>query len=109
SRPDPLGDFMASLERVARLAPRLALPGHGGPIGEPARRARGVGQHHQERLDETEAALRGGRKGGYELSHVLFPGELGAAQRRFAVAETLSHLERLVTAGRAPRGGGGGR
>ena len=108
SRPDPLGDFMASLERVARLAPGLALPGHGDPIGDPAGRAREIVQHHQERLDETEAALRGGRKGGYELSHVLFPGELGAAQRRFAVAETLSHLERLVLEGRAARGGDGG-
>jgi len=96
------------LERVARLAPGLALPGHGDPIGDPAGRAREIVQHHHERLDETEAALRGGQKGGYELSHVLFPGELGAAQRRFAVAETLSHLERLVLEGRAGRGGDGG-
>jgi glyoxylase-like metal-dependent hydrolase (beta-lactamase superfamily II) len=108
SRPDPLGDFMASLERVARLAPRLALPGHGNPIGDPAARAREIVQHHHERLDETEAALRSGPRGGYELSHVLFPGELGPAQRRFAVAETLSHLERLVLDGRAARGGDDG-
>ena len=108
SRPDPLGDFMASLERVARLAPRLALPGHGDPIGDPAGRAREIVQHHHERLDETEAALRGGPRGGYELSHVLFSGELGPAQRRFAVAETLSHLERLVLEGRAVRGGDDG-
>ena len=37
----------------------------------------------------------------------LFGEELGPAQRRFAVAETLSHLERLVREGRAARSGEG--
>jgi glyoxylase-like metal-dependent hydrolase (beta-lactamase superfamily II) len=108
SRPDPLGDFMASLERVAELSPRLALPGHGDPIGDPAGRAREIVEHHHERLAETEAGLRDGPRSGYELSHVLFPGDLGAAGRRFAVAETLSHLERLVVEGRAVRAGDDG-
>ena len=109
SRPDPLGDFMASLERVAELAPTIALPGHGEPIADPAGRAREIVQHHRDRLDQTEAALRGGQKTGYELSHVLFSDDLGAAQRRFAVAEALSHAERLVVEGRAARGSDDGR
>ena len=58
SRPDPLGDYIASLERVAELAPRLALPGHGDPIDDPAGRAREIVEHHRARLEETEAALR---------------------------------------------------
>ena len=109
SRPDPLGDFMASLERVAELAPAFALPGHGEPIADPAGRAQEIVQHHRDRLDETEAALRRGPTTGYELSCVLFPGDLGAAQRRFAVAEALSHAERLVIDGRAARGSADGR
>jgi glyoxylase-like metal-dependent hydrolase (beta-lactamase superfamily II) len=109
SRPDPLGDFMASLERVVELAPTVALPGHGEPIGDPAGRAREIVQHHRDRLDETEAALRGGPQTGYELSCVLFPDDLGAAQRRFAVAEALSHAERLVVEGRAARRSDDGR
>ena len=40
SRPDPLGDYLESLERVIELAPRIALPGHGEPIPDPAERAR---------------------------------------------------------------------
>ena len=104
SRPDPLGDFMSSLERVAELAPALALPGHGDPIDDPAGRAREIVDHHRERLDATEQALADGPKSGYALSWVLFPGDLGAAQRRFAVAEALSHAERLVVEGRAARG-----
>jgi len=109
SRPDPLGDFMASLERVADLAPRVALPGHGEPIDDPAGRAWEIVEHHRDRLDETEAALRDGPTTGYDLSCVLFPGDLGAAQRRFAVAEALSHAERLVVEGRATRRSADGR
>jgi len=109
SRPDPLGDYVASLERVVTLAPRLALPGHGDPITDPAGRAREIVQHHRERLDQTEAALGREPATGYDLSYALFPDDFGPGQRRFAVAETLSHLERLVVEGRAARGGDDGR
>ena len=109
SRPDPLGDYVASLERVVELAPRLALPGHGDPIVDPAGRAREIVEHHRVRLDETEAALGGEPLTGYDLSHTLFPDDRGPSQRRFAVAETLSHLERLVFQGRAARGADDGR
>ncbi|MGE5274208.1 MAG: MBL fold metallo-hydrolase [Verrucomicrobiota bacterium] len=109
SRPDPLGDFLASLERVVELGPTVALPGHGEPVADPSGRAREIVQHHRDRLDETEAALGRGPQTGYGLSCVLFPGDLGAAQRRFAVAEALSHAERLVIEGRAARGSDGGR
>jgi glyoxylase-like metal-dependent hydrolase (beta-lactamase superfamily II) len=103
SRPDPLGDYLESLERVAVLAPRIALPGHGDPIDDPAGRAREIVRHHADRLAATEAALDRGAKSGYDLSYGLFPDDRGSAQRRFAVAETLSHLERLVVEGRAAR------
>jgi len=109
SRPDPLGDYVESLERVAELAPRLALPGHGEPIDDPAGRALEIVRHHRERLDETEAALGREHRTGYELSYVLFPDDRGPSQRRFAVAETLSHAERLVFEGRAARGSDDGR
>jgi glyoxylase-like metal-dependent hydrolase (beta-lactamase superfamily II) len=109
SRPDPLGDYVSSLERVARLAPRLALPGHGDPLTDPAARAHEIVAHHRDRLDDTEAALGRDPLTGYELSYLLFPDDRGPSQRRFAVAETLSHLERLVLEGRAARGGDDGR
>jgi glyoxylase-like metal-dependent hydrolase (beta-lactamase superfamily II) len=105
SRPDPLGAYLASLERTAELAPRVALPAHGEPIRDPAGRAREIVAHHRERLDETRGALGGEPRTGYELSLALFPGSLGLSQRRFAVAETLAHLERLVASGEAERHG----
>jgi glyoxylase-like metal-dependent hydrolase (beta-lactamase superfamily II) len=109
SRPDPLGDYLASLERVAELAPRVVYPGHGEPVHEPAARARELIAHHERRLDETATALSAATpRTAYEISLALFGSELGPAQRRFAVAETLSHLERLVRDGRAARGGSDG-
>jgi metallo-beta-lactamase-like protein len=53
----------------------------------------------------VEAALAGGPMSGYEMSNAVFGDDLSPQQRRFAVAEALSHLERLVREGRAARSG----
>src|SRR5436190_4754342 len=108
SRPDPLGDYLASLERTIELAPRVVYPGHGEPIHNAAERARELVAHHRERLDVTAAALSGEPRTAYGVSLAVFGAELGPTQRRFAVAETLSHLERLGREGRAARAGDGG-
>jgi glyoxylase-like metal-dependent hydrolase (beta-lactamase superfamily II) len=108
SRRDPLGDYLESLERTIELAPRIALPGHGEPILDPARRARELIEHHRVRLDRTEAALGQEPSTAYDVSLPLFGDDLKPAARRFAVAETLSHLERLVREGRAARHEDGG-
>ncbi len=42
-------------------------------------------------------------RSGYDISLALFPDALAPSLRRFAVAETLAHLEHLVFAGRAAR------
>ena len=60
-------------------------------------------EHHAQRLVLTAAALSSDPRTGYEISHRLFGDALGPTQRRFAVAETLSHLERLVRDGAAAR------
>jgi glyoxylase-like metal-dependent hydrolase (beta-lactamase superfamily II) len=103
SRPDPLGDYLATLERLAALAPRIVYPGHGEPVEDARTRANELIAHHRERLDATEAALGEEPRSGFDISHALFGRALPPPQRRFAVAETLSHLERLVREGRATR------
>jgi len=96
SRPDPLGDYLGSLERIADLAPRLALPGHGEVIEDPAGRARELIAHHAERLEHTVDALDGRPQSAYRISFLLFPDPLSPTLRRFALAETRAHLEYLV-------------
>ena len=107
SRPDPLADYQASLRRTIELAPTLALPGHGDPVTDPVTRAHEILDHHVRRLDETAAALSAEPRNAYEVSLTLFGSNLDASGRRFALAETLAHLERLVREGRAARSGDG--
>jgi glyoxylase-like metal-dependent hydrolase (beta-lactamase superfamily II) len=104
SRPDPLGDYLETLRLLDELAPRVSYGGHGATVGEPAARARAIAAHHEARLRRAEAALSPGTpSSAFHVSQALFGGELSPIQRRFAVAETLSHLERLVVLGRAER------
>jgi glyoxylase-like metal-dependent hydrolase (beta-lactamase superfamily II) len=108
SRPDPLGDYLASLERTIEIAPRIVYPGHGDPIDDPVGRAQELIDHHAARLEETRAALTLEPQTGYAVSLAVFGAALGPTQRRFAVAETLSHLEYLVRRGEARRAGADG-
>lgn len=102
---DPLAAYLHSLERVAALSPRIAFPGHGPPLEDPAGRARALLAHHAARLDDTSAALSSASgRTAYEVSLALFGDDLDDGSRRFAVAEALSHLERLVATGEAARG-----
>jgi glyoxylase-like metal-dependent hydrolase (beta-lactamase superfamily II) len=103
SRPDPLGDYLASLERTVELAPRIVYPGHGEPITDAPGRAREIIEHHRRRLDDVAAALDAWPQTAFELSQAVFGNDLAPVQRRFAVAETLSHAERLVHGDRARR------
>jgi glyoxylase-like metal-dependent hydrolase (beta-lactamase superfamily II) len=103
SRPDPLADYLGSLERIVEVAPRLALPGHFDPIEDPAGRARELIAHHGERLERTVEALDGRPRSAYEVSFSLFPEPLPPALRRFALAETRAHLEYLVRRDSAER------
>jgi glyoxylase-like metal-dependent hydrolase (beta-lactamase superfamily II) len=105
SRPDPLGDFLASLRRTIELAPTVAYPGHGDVVADPVGRARELIAHHDERLAATQDALATGAVNGFDVSLALFGHDLDPTSRRFAVAEALAHLERLVSLGRAARGG----
>jgi glyoxylase-like metal-dependent hydrolase (beta-lactamase superfamily II) len=103
SRPDPLADYLNALERTIELAPRIAFGGHGETIEDPVARCRTLIEHHRGRLDAAESALGAEPQSGYEISFALFGTELKPAARRFAVAETLSHLERLCAQERAER------
>jgi glyoxylase-like metal-dependent hydrolase (beta-lactamase superfamily II) len=105
SRPDPLGDYLASLERTIELAPIVALAGHNDTVEDPVARARELIEHHRRRLDEAVRALGLEPRNAFEVSLALFGEGLDASNRRFALAETLAHLERLVQEGRVARTG----
>jgi glyoxylase-like metal-dependent hydrolase (beta-lactamase superfamily II) len=103
SRPDPLGDYLGTLRALGELSPRIAYTGHGNPVADVKERAAQIAAHHDERLAVTEAALSSEPRSGFEVSHAIFGRDLAPIQRRFAVAEALSHLEWLVRRERAHR------
>jgi glyoxylase-like metal-dependent hydrolase (beta-lactamase superfamily II) len=98
---DPLGRYLESLGRIQELAPSVVYPGHRSLIETPALRAQEIAQHHADRLDDHEAALREGAHSAYDVAQQVFGGRLGFHEQRFALAEALAHIERLERLGRA--------
>ncbi len=100
--PDPLGAYLQSLAEIKRLDPAVVYPGHGPVITAAGARADEIAAHHDDRLDEHIAALRTGADTAYDVARVVWPGDtLSFHEQRFALVESLSHLERLVAGGRA--------
>jgi len=102
-RADPVGDYVAALDRLAALGPALVLPGHGDPVEGVAR----IGELREAAEAETgavEALLDAEPATTWEVVERRYPGrELGGGTRMLALRETLAHLQRLVAAGRARR------
>ncbi len=101
---DPLGDYLASLERIAHLSPAEILPAHQHPFTDAPARVRQLLTHHESRL--TGLALL--------LTEPLTPWQLAERMdwnrpwhqipydsRTIAVSEAEAHLRRLVKLGRA--------
>jgi glyoxylase-like metal-dependent hydrolase (beta-lactamase superfamily II) len=107
ARPDPLADYFVTLGRIEELAPRVAYAGHHAPFLDPAARAREIREHHAERLAAATAALDVRPRTAYEVSLALFPQDLPSTERRFAIAESLAHLEYLAAQGEVARNAGG--
>lgn len=102
-RPNPLADFLDSLKLLALLEPQQALVGHYGPVLEqPLLRTAQLLEHHRERLAFLLATLQQPATA-WGASFLLFPGQMTPENRRFAFAETLAHLEYLVSAGQVVR------
>jgi glyoxylase-like metal-dependent hydrolase (beta-lactamase superfamily II) len=100
--PDPLANYVASLDKVAGLpGVRYVLPAHGHPFGDLPDRVAAIHRHHDERLDRLHqhlADLGEGTVG--ELSRRLFRPK---AWGPMAESETYAHLEHLRLACRATR------
>ena len=106
SRPNPLRDYLASLERVAGLGAKLALPGHRLLIEDVAGRAAEIAAHHDERLAKVAAAAGPVGATAWEVCQRIFPTEaLTVHQVRFAMAEALAHLVYMVDRGRMAKDG----
>jgi glyoxylase-like metal-dependent hydrolase (beta-lactamase superfamily II) len=98
-REDPLGDFLAALERMRTLGVRRVLPAHGDPFDDCDGRVGEILAHHAARLDDTRTAVGAGGRTAYAICRILFPVLRSAHEERFALAETLAHLRYLALRG----------
>jgi glyoxylase-like metal-dependent hydrolase (beta-lactamase superfamily II) len=103
-RPNPLGDYLASLEKVAHLPAKIVLPGHGEPFADLAGRAAEISRHHDEREVQLLTFLEASPQHATQLAEQLFEGRLKSDEaRRMGVAEVIAHLEHMRFAGRVER------
>jgi len=98
---DPLADFFGSLERMAALdGVTVALPAHGHPFHDLAKRVGEIEVHHGERLEKLRSAS--GEIGHAApvrelMEHLFQPRSWGS----MAESETYAHLEHLRLGGNA--------
>jgi glyoxylase-like metal-dependent hydrolase (beta-lactamase superfamily II) len=101
SDPDPLALFMASLNELKTLDVRLALPGHKWLITDWRGRIEELLAHHEDRLTHVLDALEQGATSPYAIGLHIFESErFSPHEWRFALAETLAHLEYLRLRGK---------
>lgn len=105
--PNPLKNFLASLEKIRSTGASLVLPAHGPAFTGLAGRADEMISHHRDRLRRFAEAAGDGRTA-FEISGAVFGENLSLHDKRLALGETLSHLAYLVEDGQLDRSAAGG-
>jgi len=106
--PDPVGEFLGSLDTVDALDARLCLSGHGRPFFDVHGHIEGNRRLVGERLDAVRAALDGAPRTALEISPRVYEEPLTQSNAAWLLSETLSYLRHLELAGEvthAPDGG----
>ena len=99
--PDPVGELLASLDRVERLDARLALGGHGRPFGDLPMRIEAQRAFVRTRLHTLRAMIADRPATAYELGPRLFGEAWTPATVPYYFAKMLAYL----SASRAARRG----
>jgi len=100
---NPLADYLASLEKVARLEVSLVCPAHGGVYADHRHRARQLVAHHEHRMREMLDTIRARPGSAFDVARQSFRWVFEDSGDRFqvgaAVMETIAHLEVLAARG----------
>ncbi len=95
----PLQRYLHSLATLQPLPVQLALPGHGAPLTAWAERIEQLQTHHQTRLAAMRAATSPGSTALTVARQIFNFAKFSEHEVRFAVAETVAHLEYLLDLG----------
>jgi glyoxylase-like metal-dependent hydrolase (beta-lactamase superfamily II) len=97
--PDPVGEFLHSLDRVDGLDARLAVSGHGKPFVDVHGHIEANRTLVRERLDATRAALKGEPRTAVEIAPSIYGEPLGVHNASWFLGQTLCYLRHLELAG----------
>ena len=95
-----LGQYMESLETLARLDPAILCPGHGQIIHDGSARIAWYARHRNEREEQVLAALAEGAVSVDEIVTSVYPLDLADNLRSAAARNVRTHLQKLVGEGR---------
>jgi glyoxylase-like metal-dependent hydrolase (beta-lactamase superfamily II) len=103
--PDPgaLAGYLAGLERLKALKPRMLAPGHGPPVNDPEAKLTQYISHRLEREHKLLQALDAGKRSVDELLDAAWD-DAPSALRPAAAVTLAAHLDKLEEDGRLPRG-----
>jgi glyoxylase-like metal-dependent hydrolase (beta-lactamase superfamily II) len=101
--PDPIGEFLGSLEVTASLHARLALSGHGKPFIDVPGHIEANRRLVRERLDAAVAAVTAGPKTAIEIAAGVYGEPLNETNTGWRLQETLCYLQHLELEGRVSR------
>ena len=98
--PDPIGEFLGSLDVVDRLDARLALSGHGKPFLDVHGHVEGNRRLVRDRLDAVLGALDDGPRTALEITPAVHSEPLTETNAGWWLPETLCYLQHLSLLGR---------
>lgn len=99
-----MADYMASLEKLLTRDDRLYLPGHGGPVIEPASFLRGLRAHRRMRERAVLERVRAGDSKIRDMVKVIYA-STDLRLHGAAALSVLAHLEDLLEQGRVETDG----
>jgi glyoxylase-like metal-dependent hydrolase (beta-lactamase superfamily II) len=101
--PDPVGEFLRSLDVVQELDARLGLSGHGRPFVEVRGHVEASRRLARERLEAVVAALGSEPRTALEIAPSVHGEPLTPENASWLLSETLCYLGHLELAGQARR------
>ena len=97
--PDPVGEFLRSLDLVDGLGARLALSGHGRPFTDVHAHVEGNRQLVAARLAAVHEGLGDGPRTALQLAQTVYEEPLSESNAAWLLTQTLCYLHHLRLAG----------
>lgn len=100
--PDPVGEFLSSLEEVEPLEVDLCLPGHGRTFRDPEAKIAEARRQVAELHGKVREALAGGERTGFEVvADIVGPENLQSPVSAWVLQIVLSFLDHMALSGEA--------